>query len=89
MKKIFVHMVDSNPEDEAVARAMRALFEDNLYFVALSANYVHGSVDMLMKIYPRFVPAAAPNFLQRMVIRRIKKKLSGQAMAQGMGRHSK
>lgn len=84
-----LHMVDSNPESEAIARAMRALFEDNLYFIVLAVNYVYGSVNMLMKIYPRFVPPAAPNFLQKMVIRRIKKMISGQAVAQGMGRHSK
>jgi len=82
-------MMDKDPEIGAIARAMRALFEDNLYFLALAANYVYGSVETLITIYPRFVPPSAPNFLQKLVIRRIKKTLTGQALAQGMGRHSK
>ncbi len=59
------------------------------YFVALAENYVYGDLELLLKQYPRFVPRALPDFFQTMVVKRIKKKLSGQAMAQGMGRHTR
>ena len=59
------------------------------YFVALAENYVYGDLELLLKQYPRFVPQAFPNFVQTMIVKRIKSKLSGQAMAQGMGRHSR
>jgi hypothetical protein len=57
--------------------------------VALTENYVYGDLELLMNQYPRFVPRAAPDFLQKLIVKRIKRKLSNQALAQGIGRHTR
>jgi hypothetical protein len=80
-------MADLNPTDAAIARSLRCMIEDNLYFVIVAENYVHGSVDQLMKMYPNFIKA--PEFVQRFALSRMKSILAKQAHAQGMGRHSR
>jgi len=82
-----IYMEDLNPTDAAIARSLRCMIEDNLYFVIVSQNYVHGNVDLLMKLYPNFVKG--PEFIQRFVLSRMKAMLTKQAHAQGMGRHTK
>ena len=59
------------------------------YFVLVAENYVYGDVKFLLSQYPRFVPQSAPDFLQTFVVKRIKAKLTKQAIAQGIGRHSR
>ena len=55
----------------------------------LAENYVYGDLQLLLDQYPRFVPSFAPKFLQTFIVKRIKTKLSNQAKAQGIGRHSR
>ena len=88
-KKHKIEMLPLSPENEAVARSMRSLIEDNLYFAVITENTVYGSLNDLVKAYPRMIPAAAPDCLQRLLIKRIKSIRAGQAKAQGMGRHTR
>ncbi len=89
MKKHKIEMLQLSPEDAAVARSMRALIEDNLYFVVITENYVHGSIKDILKFFPLVLPQAAPNCLQTMVVRKVKSMLGKQAKAQGIGRHTR
>ena len=89
IKKHKIEMLHLSPEDAAVARSMRCLIEDNFYFVMMTENNVYGNLKDLLKIFPRVVPAGAPNCLQNLAVRKVKSVLGNQAKAQGMGRHSR
>ena len=89
IKKHNIEMLKLSPEDEAVARSMRILLEDNFYFALLTDSVINGTLQDMRNIFPRFVPPSAPNCLQTMVLRRIKSNLGKQAVAQGIGRHTR
>jgi hypothetical protein len=88
-KKFNIHMLDATPQDEAVIRAMRALLEDNFYFVLMTEKNVFGTLKELMDMYPRLVPKMVPNFVQNMIIRKYKSCGAKTAKAQGIGRHTR
>ena len=89
IRKHNIEVPPLSPEDAAVARSMRALVEDNLYFAIVADFTIYGCIGDLLKIYPRFVPASAPDFLQKLILRRIWSTLGKQTKAQGIGRHTR
>jgi len=77
---------DLTEEQKGVERAYRALLEDNQYWVYVAHAFTHGKGKATKAEAPVF---PAPAFLQGFIFGQIVKKVSAQAHAQGMGRHSK
>jgi hypothetical protein len=78
-RKNDIQMLVLTPEQKSVARGLRAVLEDNFYFVMLAENCIHGDLEPMLKMYPRFVPThKAFNFVQNLIIRKIKRSLGSQ-----------
>ena len=74
-----IQMLELTPEQKSVARGLRAILEDNFYFVMLAENCIYGDMEPLLKMYPRLVPThKAFNFLQNLIVRKIKGSLGSQ-----------
>lgn len=84
-----IRMLNLSPDDAATARGMRAILEDNLYFVLMSENSLFGNMKLLTKIYQHLLPQGAPKCYQQLVLRKVKANLTSQARAQGTGRHNR
>lgn len=84
-----IRMLNLSPDDAAITRGMRAILEDNLYFVLMSENSLFGNMKLLTKIYQHLLPQGAPKCYQQLVLRKVKANLTSQARAQGTGRHNR
>ena len=78
IRKHDIKMLELTPEQASIARGLRALLEDNLYFVLVAENCIHGDLKGMLAMYPRYIPAKAPNFLQSMILMKIKWSLGSQ-----------
>lgn len=79
---------DLTPEQLAIARGLRAILEDHMYYI-----YVyHRMVIHPLKDVPSFFPPlldGVPKLLRPLVLKKIQSGLRQQVMGQGLGRHSK
>ena len=55
----------------------------------VTENSIYNDVSLLLGVFPRMIPRAAPNFLQTIIVKKIRSGIAQQARAQGMGRHSR
>eukprot|EP00095_Tigriopus_kingsejongensis_P011044 maker-scaffold109_size355148-snap-gene-2.24 protein:Tk11044 transcript:maker-scaffold109_size355148-snap-gene-2.24-mRNA-1 annotation:"gst-n-metaxin-like protein" len=74
-----------SPADKAIARGMRAILEDHLYFCYAYERWVLQS-GKYIKEY--FAPFPIPSFLTGLVLKRGKGTVKQQCEGQGLGRHS-
>jgi hypothetical protein len=59
------------------------------HFVMSTENTIYNDVSLLLKVFPRMIPRAAPNFLQTLIVKKVRSRIAQQSRAQGMGRHSR
>ena len=58
-------------------------------FVMSTENAIYSPPSFLLGQFPRLVPRAAPNFLQTLVVKKVRSNIAKQCQAQGIGRHSR
>ena len=87
-KNLSAHLT---PEERSMARGIRAILEDHLYFVIAMLRWNFGSVEHLRrKVFPDFaVSVGLPRFMEGLLLKKVKSNIVGQCKAQGIGRHTK
>ena len=74
-------------EEKAIARGMRAILEDHLYFCLVMERWAFTNLDYI--INEVFGALPVPGFVAKLFLKRVKPKVIAQAKGQGIGRHSK
>jgi len=77
---------DLSEADRVIAHALRRLFEENLYWVALYSRWIEESIYLETK---RVFFGAIPPILRELVAGRVRKGIRKALYAQGTGRHSR
>jgi glutathione S-transferase len=77
---------DLSEADRVIAHALRRLFEENLYWVALYSRWIEESIYLETK---RVFFGAIPPILRDLVAGRVRKGIRKALYAQGTGRHSR
>ena len=77
---------DLSEADRVIAHALRRLFEENLYWVALYTRWIEESIYLETK---RVFFGAIPPILRELVAGRVRKGIRKALYAQGTGRHSR
>ena len=88
--KFLFYRHNQNPKDKAIARSMRILMEDHLYWVLMVERYVHHEARHLKDLVRRLHKNEKVHSLiferyRQMAV----KKMSIQTYCQGLGRHTK
>ena len=77
---------DLSEADRVIAHALRRLFEENLYWVALYSRWIEESIYVETR---KLFFGAIPPILRELVAGRVRKGIQKALYAQGMGRHSR
>jgi glutathione S-transferase len=88
LKKTYGDTLDANlsDADKAIAHALRRLFEENLYWVALYSRWIEESIYLETR---RLFFGALPPIIRELVAGRVRKGMRTALYAQGIGRHSR
>jgi glutathione S-transferase len=88
LKKTYGDRLDGNLSDaeKAIAHALRRLFEENLYWVALYSRWMEESIYSKTR---RLFFGALPPIMRELVAGRVRKGIQKALYAQGIGRHSR
>jgi len=88
LKKIYGDPLDTalSDADRVIAHALRRLFEENLYWVALYTRWMEESIYVETR---QVFFGGIPSMVRDLIAGRIRREIRRSLVAQGMGRHSR